>query len=388
MAGIEELEQWDNEVYQLETTDPVEGGDDGVDNVPHKALANRTKWLKTQVASKALLGGSDAQKFKVKNATLDNEAVSFLQAKELSQGYKNKLINPHFAISQDGTSFTNPNGYMADQWIINKVGVGTLNVGVYPPTHSDRGYTYIGIYGTDLSHTDKSILQQRMEYGELFENKEFTLSLDTDNTSYLQDIDVYVEYGEVGNTENYQRVQVGTISSNGSETLTFVTPNITIATASGKMGDMYFALRLHIPNPENRETIRIKTVQLEPGDIATPFEHIDPGNELIMCQRFFEKYVVASGNNAFGKLILTQTVTNNTWCTEAVFPFLVEKRVNPAITLYSNNTAGAVSRNNVAVSATNSDTTSRNFSALYNTSGSDWLVGDTIVFGATISARL
>lgn len=49
MADLTEIEQWDEGVYQLETTDPVEGGADGIDNKPNKALANRTKWLKKQL---------------------------------------------------------------------------------------------------------------------------------------------------------------------------------------------------------------------------------------------------------------------------------------------------------------------------------------------------
>ena len=76
MADITEAEQWDTGVYQLETTDPVQGGDDGVDNLPHKALANRTLWLKAQVALKALLGGSATQRFKVAAAVTTDEAVN------------------------------------------------------------------------------------------------------------------------------------------------------------------------------------------------------------------------------------------------------------------------------------------------------------------------
>ncbi len=76
MADITEAEQWDTGVYQLETTDPVQGGADGVDNLPHKALANRTLWLKAQVALKALLGGSPTQTFKVADAVNDDEALS------------------------------------------------------------------------------------------------------------------------------------------------------------------------------------------------------------------------------------------------------------------------------------------------------------------------
>lgn len=82
MAGIDENDQWTNEVYQLETTDPVQGGVDGIDNVPHKALANRTKWLKAQVALKALLGGSATQFFKVKAGVSDNDAINKKQLED------------------------------------------------------------------------------------------------------------------------------------------------------------------------------------------------------------------------------------------------------------------------------------------------------------------
>ena len=49
MANINESVAWEEGIYQLETTDPVQGGPDGVDNLPHKHLANRTAWLKEQV---------------------------------------------------------------------------------------------------------------------------------------------------------------------------------------------------------------------------------------------------------------------------------------------------------------------------------------------------
>ncbi|NAX00009.1 MULTISPECIES: hypothetical protein [unclassified Vibrio] len=46
MAGLVEVSQWEDEIYQLETTDPVEGGPDGIDNRQAKQLANRTQFLK------------------------------------------------------------------------------------------------------------------------------------------------------------------------------------------------------------------------------------------------------------------------------------------------------------------------------------------------------
>ena len=49
MADLVETEQWEDGIYQLETTDPVEGGADGVDNVQARQLANRTAYLKQQL---------------------------------------------------------------------------------------------------------------------------------------------------------------------------------------------------------------------------------------------------------------------------------------------------------------------------------------------------
>ncbi len=48
MANVAETATWDAGVYQIEETDPVQGGANGVDNQPHKNLANRTSYLKQQ----------------------------------------------------------------------------------------------------------------------------------------------------------------------------------------------------------------------------------------------------------------------------------------------------------------------------------------------------
>ena len=49
MANLTEKQVWETGIYQLETTDPVEGGANGKSNQQGKQLANRTSWLKKQV---------------------------------------------------------------------------------------------------------------------------------------------------------------------------------------------------------------------------------------------------------------------------------------------------------------------------------------------------
>ena len=48
MANLPETAQWEAGVYQIETTDPVQGGVNGVTNTPLKQLVNRTAYLKQQ----------------------------------------------------------------------------------------------------------------------------------------------------------------------------------------------------------------------------------------------------------------------------------------------------------------------------------------------------
>ena len=51
MANLKEDNTWEQGIYQFETSDPVMGGPNGIDNVPTRQLANRTLWLKNQLAA-------------------------------------------------------------------------------------------------------------------------------------------------------------------------------------------------------------------------------------------------------------------------------------------------------------------------------------------------
>lgn len=51
MANLSETPTYDVGVYQLETSDPVQGGPSGVSNAPLKNLANRTAYLKQRIDS-------------------------------------------------------------------------------------------------------------------------------------------------------------------------------------------------------------------------------------------------------------------------------------------------------------------------------------------------
>lgn len=59
MANLKETTAWESGIYQLETTDPVVGGADGIANKQAIQLANRTSYLKGKIES--LESNSNAQ---------------------------------------------------------------------------------------------------------------------------------------------------------------------------------------------------------------------------------------------------------------------------------------------------------------------------------------
>lgn len=46
MANLKEEAKWEEGIYQYELDDPLQGGEDGIDNVQGRQLANRTQYLK------------------------------------------------------------------------------------------------------------------------------------------------------------------------------------------------------------------------------------------------------------------------------------------------------------------------------------------------------
>lgn len=74
MADLPEKEEWTPGIYQLETSDPVLGGPDGIDNLQGKQLANRTRYLFGQL-EKIFSGAAKVGKAGIADTLIDNGVV-------------------------------------------------------------------------------------------------------------------------------------------------------------------------------------------------------------------------------------------------------------------------------------------------------------------------
>lgn len=95
MSDLAEKAQWEDGIYQLETSDPVMGGPDGIDNLQAKQLANRTSWLKRAVdsLSASLEKAKNATTASIKAAGLHFGGLSSVPANEaLSARLVGKLL--------------------------------------------------------------------------------------------------------------------------------------------------------------------------------------------------------------------------------------------------------------------------------------------------------
>jgi len=108
-------------------------------------------------------------------------------------------------------------------------------------------------------------------------------------------------------------------------------------------------------------TFYLTGVQLEVGSVATDFEHRSFAQELALCQRYFEQYNFTTFDY---EAIIPSHNTNTSGGTLGVFPWRVEKRATPTITLSADSTfrlngggAGDTQATSMSISRTGKYTT-------------------------------
>lgn len=90
MADLPESQEWAPGVYQLETSDPVLGGPEGISNQQAKQLANRTSWLKKKIES--FLDGSGISFASLRDAEKGTDTKKPMNALRVFQAISAKVV--------------------------------------------------------------------------------------------------------------------------------------------------------------------------------------------------------------------------------------------------------------------------------------------------------
>jgi hypothetical protein len=113
--------------------------------------------------------------------------------------------------------------------------------------------------------------------------------------------------------------------------------------------------------------IQVTGVQLEVGEQATPFEHRSFGDELLRCQRYYEKsfnHSVAPGTATATGLIEGSGTAGNETTTEMTLhaKFAVHKRANPTVTIYdTSGNSGKINRIQMGITTHNNQSVNTYF---------------------------
>ena len=210
-----------------------------------------------------------------------------------ARGRKNLIINGGFDVWQRGTSFTPSSGtYTADRWETWHGGTVTSNVTSQTAVINGVQKNTIKITATSTTTSGYIGFVQRVEDKNLPKNATLTASawVRTNNTNTRFRENWFGGLDANGNTAvtndgNWHKV-TWDIDGKTTPTSGHIGVGLLTYTDSGPVA------------VSSGDYIEIADFQLELGNQATDFEHRSYGEELALCQRYYE--VVLSGTSSLG----------------------------------------------------------------------------------------
>jgi len=271
---------------------------------------------------------------------------------------RNRLINGNMYVAQRGTSATvtagttvptASTGYpCVDRWFVYSTGANVTAAQVAGATNNKNLLQVTGAASVTAVGIGQRI-EQLNSYD--LAGQTCTLSVNIANSllttvtwtaSYATTADTF---GTIG-TPTKTQIATGTFTV--TSTLTQYTANISVPAAATTGIEILFTV-----GAQTSGTWQIGNAQLEVGSNATPFERRQYGQELMLCQRYYQLF--AGTVNSFG-VQGYQAAANNVSCS---YSWPVTMRAAPTVTLptmNNTNTIGAVAnspnQNGMLVAAT------------------------------------
>ena len=247
-------------------------------------------------------------------------------------GRKNYIINGSFDIWQRGSSETGrtSSGYAADRWFINPSGgtiassresftVGQTDV----PNEPEYFYRF-----TNSVAADNAGLWQKIEGVRSLAGQTATISFYakyTTNAPTSLTLDINQDFGSSGSADVATSIQTGITLTTSWQKFTY---SISVPSISGKTvagGNDNISFRIGNPNTEIWD-MDIAQVQVEKGSVATDFEVRPIGEELALCQRYYQYSNTSSRYTINGALPSTTDF-------RCFIPLHTQMRATPTVTL-------------------------------------------------------
>lgn len=205
---------------------------------------------------------------------------------------RNRIINGGMEIAQRGTSGTS--GYLLDRWV-------ALNTSAQSQT-TDAPPGFINSVEFTSSSATFPLVAQRIERANSYDLAGRTVTLSFWARSLSGSANLFVEAYRANTNDNFSSVTLevfAIVSASPSTSWTFYSVSFPLS-ASATTG---IEVRI-IRNNASAASTRVTGVQLEVGSVATPFERRQFGQELALCQRYFQSYAASTfrmdGNAASG----------------------------------------------------------------------------------------
>ena len=260
-------------------------------------------------------------------------------------GRKNLIINGGFDVWQRGTSFT-ASGYTADRWSMSLSGASAT---LSKSTYSDINKLKLAVSTGDQNCS----IEQKIEGVKATSNTNGVLSFNikrTVGTRTTFDYIVGINYGSGGSSaENIISATEFTIS--GTDTrieipITF--PNISAKTVGS---GAYISITFRQDDTATAAyTLEFANFQLELGSVATDFEHRSYGEELALCQRYYQK--LTGSYAAYGQI--ANMNYNSASQAQSAVVYRTEMRAAPSLSYTSTSSNNSSSAYAIANGSSNS----------------------------------
>jgi hypothetical protein len=308
---------------------------------------------------------------------------------------RNYIINGSFDVWQRGTAL-NGAGYLADRWSLTPGTGSTMSTSRNTIPMGDTYFTtatYTGRLVRTATGSGDAVYFQRIENVRLLANQQVTLSFKARGSALLTGVQAsFTQSFGTGGSPSADvlgtAVTLSPITTAGTnQSVTFNIPSVSGKTL-GTNGNDYLQINIIVPpSVGNFTSLDITDVQVETGNTATAYKKRDIAQEVMFCQRYFQKSysldVQPTTITTIGQIAYVGGAARAT-----VF-LRTEMRVFPTVTLYSPNNGatgagynGAVA-SNVAMNAT--DVSTNNVLIANNGTNS---AGQTIAFHYTANSEL